>query len=282
MPSGSGSEVGTVPESLSEIREILRGLDTRGGDDAPPGEGFEASPRNASIMDKPRKIGPACSIPEALYKQSIAALGMSLDGAVTRFDSVPATSKAALPPPRGGAAVAALTVAGLVVLGAVGFVAAQGPKLLHRASSVVEQSRPRAPIGPKAIGPRADGAKAVTYAALRPARILPVVKSGAATLPTAAPKEPAAISSRAPEPRNVGTASRRPSPAKQAATTPSVSAPGAEARSQAQGRGRALQAAARNDASSTAPAHRPHRLRHRNRHRRGPVTRHSRHRRSAR
>jgi hypothetical protein len=283
MPSGSDSEAGTVSESLSEIREILRGLNVRGREDAPPGEGFEASPRNAPTVDKPRKIGPACSMPEALYKQSIAALGISLDGAVAHFDPAPAASKAALPSPRGGGAVVMLTVAGLVVLGAAGLVATQGPKLLHRASSVVEQSRSRAPNGPMANGPKADGPKAVTYAALRPARILPVVKSDAASLPIAMSKEPVAISSRAPvrapEPRNVGTASGRPSPAAQAATAPPVtSAPGAAAH--AQGRGRVLQAAAR----SAAPARRSHQLRrHRDRHRRRPATRHSRrHRRSAR
>jgi hypothetical protein len=248
-------DAGTLPEVLGEIRTILRGLGERDGADAPlPGEGSGASPRN---IPAPRKIGPARSLPEALYKQSLAALGLPSDGAIEkRPDPVPAALPEAAPPRRrNGPAVAALAVAGFVVLGAAGLAVTQGTKLAHRAASAAGQNRSQA----------GDAAKAAIRLALSPARIAPAAKSAAAPpLFAAAPKGTAGIRPKAParppEPRNPGTAAPRLPPVAQA---PPAVVSGAANRLQTQSRKHAHEVSwtARSRARETSPARQSHRLR---------------------
>ena len=254
---------GTLPEVLDEIRTILRGLGERGGEDTPlPGEGSGASPRN---VPAPCKIGPARSLPEALYKESLAALGLPSDGAVkTRPDPVPAVLPEAAPPRRrNGTTVAALTVAGFVVLGAASLAVTHGPKLAHYAASAARQNRSQA----------GNAAKAAIRVALSPARIAPALKSAAAPpLFASVPKVSAEIRPEMlappPEPRNTDTAAPRPPPAVWAGTAVLAIAPGAENQLQTQSREHAHEVSliARSGARETSPARQLHRLRwHRDR-----------------
>jgi hypothetical protein len=149
-PVRSRPKLGRVWESLQEIRKIRHDPGTGGGQDA-------AAPQGIS--------------------------GAFLSGAAATSDPVPPAMPKGPPPHHRGTAVAALTVAGLLVLGATGFVAARGTDLLHLAAraAITGQSRvdaisetpARAALPPVPIAAAGNGGGAL-----------------AAPLPTIAPSRP--------------------------------------------------------------------------------------------
>ncbi|HJU14842.1 MAG TPA: hypothetical protein VJ770_00080 [Stellaceae bacterium] len=152
--AGPRPEPGTIPESLSEIREILHGLDRRVGD-APPRDGAGAFPRSTPAADEP---------------------GAASGGAVASPDPVPAP-QAAPPLRRSVPAFAALAVAGVIGLGAAGLVAAGGPNLPDLVASA--SGKGQAPAG--------NRSEAVARAALPPAPIAASAKSDAVAPSKASP-----------------------------------------------------------------------------------------------
>lgn len=184
-PRSDRNEPGTVLAALREIRKILRDSERyRGENAAHSKDGPGIIVRSALTVDDPRERGTV-----ALSARTF-------------------TTPVAPPPRRSAAAHAVLVVAGLALLGAMSLIALRGREPDHPAVSAPG----------KRASPADDRSKAVARAALPPARTVEAVTSGAARLPTVAPKHPAAALGTAaprwltplPEPRTPMTASVNP------------------------------------------------------------------------
>jgi hypothetical protein len=158
-----------ILESSHEIREIRHCLGTGGGQGAAPPQGVSGA------------LLPGA--PGAFRAPAVAVPGLLAGGAAATSDPVPAAMPKGPPPCRRGTAVAALTVAGLLVLGATGFVVARGTDLLHLAARTAATGQSRVD----------DASETPARAALPPV-LIPVAGNGgaalAAPLPTIAPSRP--------------------------------------------------------------------------------------------
>jgi hypothetical protein len=148
----SRSASGTIQESLREIRDILRALDTGGAGDAPPSQ--------------PPSQGPSGAFPGAagVFRTPVFAVPGPLSGGAAAI-SAPVRRARPGDPSRRRTVIAALTAAGLLALGAVSLAAVQ-PRLGDVSEVAARAVLP--PIPAAAIATSGPAAAAPLPAAARP------------------------------------------------------------------------------------------------------------------